>query len=111
MDHIIFCIGYEYDYPFLALVFIMLPLRAVAFPFAETQSAAVARVWSGRLSLPSRQDMLTWIEENTAKRGPGKSFHKLSHLADADYMNEMCQWCREARCEDDNRLAPPFWGE
>ncbi|WVO12412.1 hypothetical protein L204_100011 [Cryptococcus depauperatus] len=139
VDYIIFCTGYDYDYPFLSslpgfekgngdgnirtyqhifhvdyptLAFIMLPLRAVAFPFAETQSAVVARVWSGRLQLPVHREMQNWIEKNMQERGRGKRFHMLSWPADAEYMNAMYSWCQQARAEKcGGYLAPPFWGE
>lgn len=139
IDYVLFCTGYEYEYPFLSslpgfelgggegntktyqyifhidfvtLSFITMPLRVVAFPFAETQAAVVARVWSGRLSLPSYQDMEMWVNKTTEIRGPGKAFHKLSYPADADYINEMYDWCQQARAENAEKfLAPPIWGE
>ncbi|EJP61801.1 flavin dependent monooxygenase [Beauveria bassiana ARSEF 2860] len=41
------------------LAFVMLHLRVVAFPFAESQVAVIARVWSGRLRLPPYEEMAT----------------------------------------------------
>ncbi|KAI0875487.1 hypothetical protein GGS24DRAFT_287211 [Hypoxylon argillaceum] len=87
------------------------PLRVVAFPFAETQAAVIARVYSGRLSLPSNQDMVSWVEETKRVRGSGKDFQKMSYPIDADYMNEMYDWCQQAKSEQTGAyLAAPLWG-
>lgn len=138
IDSIVFCTGYEYEYPFLSrlpgfeggngggnvstylhifhidfpsLTFALLPLRVVAFPFAETQAAVIARVWSERLQLPSHDKRVEWLKERERLSGPGKEFHKLSFPADADYMNEMYQWCLSAQGETEKPyLRPPFWG-
>ena len=42
------------------LSFIGLPSRIVPFPVVEVQSAYVARLLSGRMSTPIREDMLEW---------------------------------------------------
>lgn len=137
VDSIIFCTGFDYEYPFLSgvrgfgpghsngntltykhifhldhpsLAFVMLPLRVVAFPFAETQAAVIARVWSGRLRLPPHEEMANRVETNKKSRGEDKSFHKLSYPADAEYMNEMCRWCASAEGETESHIQPPFWG-
>ncbi|KAJ8128131.1 hypothetical protein O1611_g5507 [Lasiodiplodia mahajangana] len=138
LDYILLCTGYEYEYPFLSglpgfeggkgdgntrtyqhifhvdhvtLSFMTLPLRVVAFPFAETQAAVVARVWSGRLSLPSYQEMVEWIGKVMYRRGTGKDFHKMGYPADADYINDMHHWCQQAEFETDaTSLSPPLWG-
>ncbi|KAH9209875.1 putative flavin dependent monooxygenase [Leptodontidium sp. 2 PMI_412] len=138
VDNIIFCTGYDYDYPFLksipgfeqgnkqgkaqtfqhvfylqnpTLAFVLLPLRAVAFPFAESQVAVIARIWAGRMTLPPLAAMKDWVQNNKAMRGTGKAFHKLSYPADADYMNEMRAWCDHASGEDGVGKKPPYWGE
>ncbi|KAJ4358703.1 monooxygenase [Didymosphaeria variabile] len=84
IDNIIFCTGYQYSFPFLkdldppvattgertrnvyqhifynlepTLAFLALPQRIVPFPVAEAQAAYVARVFSGRLVLPTLAEM------------------------------------------------------
>ena len=136
IDCIILCTGYHYSYPFLSeitgfekadgvgntktyqhifytpnptLAFALLPLRVVAFPFVEPQGAIIARVWSGRLHLPSKPTMEEWVKTNERQRGSGRDFHKMSYPKDADYMNELHAWC----CGADDGIAgkvPPFWG-
>ncbi|KAL8848347.1 MAG: hypothetical protein Q9221_006650 [Calogaya cf. arnoldii] len=87
IDDIVLCTGYTYRFPFLkaihpdiekegvaalplyqhifhmqypSLAFIEIPGMIVPFPLAECQAVVVAQVWSGRLPLPSRQDMEKW---------------------------------------------------
>ncbi|KAK0124728.1 hypothetical protein ONS96_008611 [Cadophora gregata f. sp. sojae] len=134
VDNIIFCTGYDYDYPFLksisgfeqehkedntqtfqhvfylqnpTLAFVLLPLRVVAFPFAESQAAVIARIWAGRMTLPPLAAMKDWVQNKKAMRGTGKAFHKLSYPADADYMSEMRAWCDHASGEDVVGKKPP----
>jgi cation diffusion facilitator CzcD-associated flavoprotein CzcO len=102
IDAVIFCTGYFYSYPFLSghnlpivgdglrvrgtfehlfhstyptLVFPVINLKVIPFPLAEHQAAVVARVWSGRLSLPSREKMQAWETSAVEHKGNGKYFH------------------------------------
>lgn len=45
------------------LSFLGIPSRIVPFPVVEVQSAVVARLLAGRLTLPSKQEMLKWETE------------------------------------------------
>ncbi|KAL8768856.1 MAG: hypothetical protein Q9209_005037 [Squamulea sp. 1 TL-2023] len=123
IDDVILCTGYSYQFPFLkplhpdvekegiralplyqhifhieypTLAFIEIPEMIVPFPLAECQAAAVARVWSGRLPLPSHDAMDQWRHQNISKRGPGRGFHALEPPADLKYMKEMYDWVDEA---------------
>lgn len=138
VDNIIFCIGYDYDYLFLrsvpgfeqgtkdgntltfqhifylhdpTLAFVFLPLRAVAFPFVESQAVVIARIWAGRMTLPSFGVMDDWIREKKATKGTGRAFHKLSYPADVDYMSKMYALCSQANGEGCVGKTPPFWSE
>ncbi|KAM0743509.1 hypothetical protein ACQRIT_001768 [Beauveria bassiana] len=97
---------FHVDHPNLA--FVMLHLRVVAFPFAESQAAVIARVWSGRLRLPPYEEMANWVEINKKSRGEDNGFHKLSYPADAECMNAMYRWCMSAEGETESHLRPPF---
>lgn len=68
----------------------------VPFPLAECQAAVIARVWSGRLTLPSLHEMEDWRESVVRARGAGRIFHALQPPIDLDYMKEMSDWSREA---------------
>ena len=123
IDNVVFCTGYFYSYPFLkdiappvisnglrtkntyehlfniyhpSLVFPVINLKVVPFPLAENQAAVVARVWSGRLSLPSGDEMRMWEEQNIKQKGNGKYFHSQKFPEDAAQMNELYSWAEQA---------------
>ncbi|KAL1956835.1 hypothetical protein VTO42DRAFT_6785 [Malbranchea cinnamomea] len=143
IDAIVFCTGYLYSFPFLSslqppviadgsrtlhvyqqlfyteqptLVFPVLTQKVIPFPTAEAQSAVFARVWSGRLSLPSKEEMNAWEESTVATRGSGKSFHVMVFPADADYINYMHDWAASAEprpglANKGHGKEAPCWGE
>lgn len=93
------------------LAFIETPESIVPFPLAECQAAVIARVWSGRLALPSLQKMQDWRESIGRERGAGRKFHALSPPLDLDYMKEMYDWSSKAKetatCENAGRGKMP----
>ncbi|KAK2855755.1 hypothetical protein FQN49_004874 [Arthroderma sp. PD_2] len=143
VDVVLFCTGYLYSFPFLSgldtpvitdggrtlhvyqhlfyieqptLVFPGLHQKVIPFIQAENQCAAFARVWSGRLNLPSKKEMYEWEEANIEARGSGKSFHALAYPLDADYLNEMHDWAASAKPRqglpnDGHGKWGPRWGE
>ncbi|KAL3418123.1 putative flavin dependent monooxygenase [Phlyctema vagabunda] len=142
VDRIVFCTGYMYSYPFLrslaqaivsdgsrvqnlyqhifyhpipTLSFVGLPQRIVPMPVSEAQSAVIARVLSGRLSLPTQAEMQSWEEDLIAERGDGKNFHTLKFPLDVTYMNDLHDWSISALTRDgltahDQGKIPPYWG-
>ncbi|KXS95026.1 hypothetical protein AC578_136 [Pseudocercospora eumusae] len=133
IDAIVYCTGYFYSYPFLdsldppvistgrrventyhhlfytprpTLSFLVLNQKVIPFPFAEAQSALIARVLSSRLTLPSENEMRTWEENNLKEAGAGTSFHVLKFPKDADYLNMLHDWAVSAPGK-----TPPRWGE
>ena len=167
IDAILYCTGYFYSFSFLnslkppvvttgeyvenlfqhifyrprpTLAFATLNQKIIPFPIAEAQSAVVARVWSGRLTLPSEVEMGEWEEEMLRETGGGRNFHILKFPQDADYIDKLHDWCLTADGEvdacselrkrrmsgsnlDDGRQPklngtsgavgkePPYWGE
>ena len=143
IDAIIFCTGYLYSFPFLSsldppivtdgrrttnayqhlfytynptLVFPVMTQRIIPFPFAESQAAVFARVWSGRLTLPSQIEMKTWEDQLVAKRGNGPLFHFLLFPEDADAMDFLHDWAagaqkRSGLINDGIGKLPRRWGE
>ena len=120
---VIFATGYFYSYPFLSkltppiiadglrtqdvyqhlfhiehpsLVFPVINLKVVPFPLAENQAAVVARVWSGRLQLPSKETMREWEKETIQHKGNGKYFHLKKLHEDAAQINDLYRWARSA---------------
>ncbi|KAF2712169.1 thiol-specific monooxygenase [Pleomassaria siparia CBS 279.74] len=145
IDCIVFCTGYQYSFPFLqgldphvtttgertqgtyehvfyypepTLAFLTLPQRIVPFPVAEAQSVWVARIFSGRLTLPEKDSMRAWEEATITEKGSGKSFHNLAYPRDAEYINRLFEHSmsavtdRRLGLENDGRgKIPPYWGE
>ena len=122
IDKVIFCTGYLYSYPFLkslgaeliddgarvhnlfeqmfyvdhpTLAFSVLPLRVIPFPMSEVQAAVIARVWSGRLRLPLKEQMRASESEMANTNGSGKLYHTLTHPKDFDYHNRMYDWAAQ----------------
>ena len=143
IDHIVFCTGYLYSMPFLStldpnpindgsrvehtyehlfyapnptLAFLTLPQKIIPFPLAEVQSAVIARVWSGRLSLPIYEDMVAWEKSIIAERGPKREFHTLKFPKDAEYINMLYDWAVSANPKatlgnDGKGKLPKRWGK
>lgn len=123
VDAVVFATGYFYNFPFLdlpnpivtdgvrtrdvyqhlfhiehpTLVFPVLNLKVVPFPLAENQAAVIARVWSGRLKLPEKEDMREWESKRLEERGHGKAFHVLKFPEDAVMLNVLFEWAGHAR--------------
>lgn len=123
VDAIVFCTGYFYSFPFLSslnppvvthgwrtmnvyqqlfyidrptLAFPVLSQRVIPFPMAENQAAVFSRVWSGRLQLPSREEMRKWEDSEIATKGDQKAYHILPFPQDADYLNFLYDWASSA---------------
>lgn len=138
IDAILYCTGYFYAYPFLdslnpplitsgervektyhhvfyqpnpTLSFLGLPMKVIPFPVSEVQSAVIARVLSGRLYLPSEDEMRVWEEDVIAEMGDRRSFHVLKFPKDADYINMLHDWAVSADNEKNVGKKPPRWGE
>lgn len=139
VDHVIFCTGYQYSFPFLkdldqpvdtggertshvfqyifyypqpSLAFLMLPQRIVPFPVAESQAAYVARVFSGRLALPRLAEMTDW-EAGVLGAKDSKGFHNLGFPEGVDYINALHKISMSAKiCQVRGAgKTPPFWNE
>lgn len=143
IDAIVFATGYFYSLPFLeevrpdlitdgshvnhtykhlffapkpTLSFLALPQRVIPFPTAEAQAAVLARVYSGRLSLPPLAEMQSWEEAQKAEAGDGRGFHLLPFPKDGQNINELSKWALSAPRRDDlenegQGMLPPVWGE
>lgn len=122
IDIVLFATGYFYSFPFLhldrpvistgsrtkdvyqqifhidlpTLAFPLLTQKVIPFPFVENQAAVIARVWSGRLSLPSKREMRAWEAKMLADRGDGKAMHVLNFPQDADHLNILYDWAASA---------------
>jgi cation diffusion facilitator CzcD-associated flavoprotein CzcO len=143
IDAIMFATGYFYSLPFLenvkpalitdgshvnhtyqhifyspqpTLSFLALNQRVIPFPIAEAQSSVIARVYSGRLSLPPYTEMQKWEQDVITEAGDGRNFHLLPFPKDGNYLNAMGNWAMSALpkdgLENDRKgKTPPVWGE
>jgi len=115
------------------LAYLTLPQKIVPFPTSQAQAAVLARVWSGRLTLPSKAEMEAWESARIAEKGEGKRFHYLDGGEDVSYLGALGEWADCARqpeiagdgngdgngdgdrndLGEDGRVgkAPPRWGE
>lgn len=158
VDAILYCTGYFYNFPFLesldppitqtgercqnlyqhifyrpnpTLAFPALNQKVIPFPIAEAQGAVIARVFSGRLSLPGEREMEDWEERALRDSASEKDFHVLKFPKDADYLNMLHDWATAAEvgkvdsaglhprgdeqpadyAEPSVGKRPPYWGE
>ncbi|KAL4956370.1 hypothetical protein BDW69DRAFT_192497 [Aspergillus filifer] len=151
IDAIILCTGYYFSAPFLAslkpaiimdgarphnlykhvfytaeptLAFIGTPQRIVPLPFSQAQAAWIARVFSGRLALPSSDEMKEWVEDSKSgthskSAGSGSKDRDLNSLAfplDVEYINSLhglsVTAVRKEGLENEGRgKRPPYWGD
>jgi cation diffusion facilitator CzcD-associated flavoprotein CzcO len=129
LDKVIFCTGYLYSLPMFpiesgfitqdglyvhrlydhtfyaedpTLVFLGLPKQVVPFPTFQNQAIAVAKVWAGKIDLPSteimRQDEQSRLEEKGFEMG---KYHSLKYPEDVEWAEK---WRR--RIEEDKS---PGW--
>lgn len=124
IDAVVFATGYFYSFPFLStlspvlvtdglrvrglyqhlfdiehptLAFPVINLKVIPFPLSQNQAAVVARVWSGRLDLPSTAEMRQWEQDTIKEKGDGRYFHLKRFPEDAAQINELDAWARTAR--------------
>ncbi|CCH41504.1 dimethylaniline monooxygenase [Wickerhamomyces ciferrii] len=130
IDHIIYCTGYLYSFPFLksylegkdalltdgqrvrnlykqlfyipdpSLVFVGIPANVVIFPFSENQAAFVARGLSGRLKFPSEKEQRDEESERLKIKGDVKSFHFLPPPEDSQYCHDLQKTIDEQGLKD-----------
>lgn len=143
IDAVVFATGYFYSLPFLnqvkpsliddgshvqhtyqhlfytprpTLSFLALNQRIIPFPVAEAQSSVLARVYSGRLSLPPLSTMRAWERDLLASTDDPRDFHLLPFPKDGNYINEMSNWAlcappRKGLVNKGKGKMPPVWGE
>ncbi|KAK5158843.1 monooxygenase [Recurvomyces mirabilis] len=149
VDKVIICTGYSYDFSFIrqagddlispvgvsvrnvykhllytenpTLTFVGLPTMSATFTVAEAQSAVVARIFSSRLSLPSRPELRRWYDESTQAhedlvRSGGadpRHYHSFRLRDDKQYVNEVLEWslrtAENLTIHRDQGMPPPFW--
>ncbi|KFK40585.1 hypothetical protein AALP_AA2G015000 [Arabis alpina] len=122
-DVIMHCTGYKYHFPFLdtngsvtvddkrvgplykhifpptlapSLSFVGIPWKVLPFPVFELQSKWVAGVLSGRITLPSKEDMMVEIETSYASleaEGIPKRYTHCLGITQFEYNNWLASQC------------------
>ncbi|CAF1269900.1 unnamed protein product [Rotaria sordida] len=75
------------NFPDGTLSFLAIPYRIVPFPLAEIQSHIVARVLCGKISLPSRDDMLYEIDHSLLQHN--RRYHYINMINYTENLFEM----------------------
>ena len=136
IDAIVYCTGYLYSYHFLtpldppvvtdgrrarglyrqlfnitypSIAFTALSQRVIPFPLSEGQGAAIAKVWSNKLALPSKEEMFELEQKQVDELGDGTGFHLLPYPKDAAYINDLHDWVKSAK--GGFTKPPAFWNE
>lgn len=136
IDAIVYCTGYLYAYRFLrsldppvvtngrrvrglykhlfnihhpTLAFTALMQKVIPFPISEAQSAAIAKVWANKLSLPEKEEMQKAEDDELKKTGEGTEFHIFGYPKDAQYLNGLHSWVKTA--SDGFAKEPACWDE
>ena len=137
IDALIFSTGYFYSFPFLksldppligdgthvqnlyqhmiyrqhpTMIFPVIQQRVIPFPMSEVQGAITARLWAGRIHLPTEEEMTSWENQTYKETGGGRDFHLLSFPKDADYINAMYDWAMSSPDAETKGKKPPRWG-
>ncbi|ODV95327.1 hypothetical protein PACTADRAFT_33899 [Pachysolen tannophilus NRRL Y-2460] len=97
----------SYNYAGLAIA--ALPRLVLPTRLAETQGSWVAKVWSGKIPIPSRQEMLEWEQNRVKQMGNDKKFHDLAYPDDIIYSNELNNEIKIAKTNCN--LYPVEWDE
>ena len=138
IDAIIYSTGYLYAYPFFksldpplvttgrrvrglyqqlfninhpTLAFTALSQKIIPFPVSEAQGAAIAKVWAGKLDLPSTEEMELWEQKRVEELGDGTAFHVLGYPKDAEYINNLHNWAKTAEGGFTNSKEPTYWNK
>lgn len=136
IDTIVFATGYLYTFKFLeshlpgitdgkrvqniyrqifnvddpTLAFVGLPKFIVPMALSEAQAAYIARIYSGRLTLPGVAARRADYEAELAAKGDDKPFHYLKPPLDSQYCNNLHELVTSQGVGNEG-LVPIFWGE
>jgi hypothetical protein len=140
IDVVIFCTGYLYSLPMFAkesgfvtedgsyihqlydqtfytkvptLAFMGLPKQVIPFPTFQNQAIVVAKVWAGKLSLPSQsvmqRDEFARLEE---KGFDGTKFHSFKFPSDVELAEHWRKWAEQDTSEGwEMSMKPWRWTE
>ena len=76
----------------LTLAFVGVSKEIATFAFFDMQSVAIAAVFSGRVSLPSKRQMWGEYEQRKRDGGMGTKFHILGFKREIEYIRGILSW-------------------
>jgi len=93
------------------LVIMGLPKQVIPFPTFQNQAIIVAKVWAGKLTLPSRQVMEKDEFARLEKKGfEGPKYHSFKYPEDVELAEEWRLWAGEDKSEGwEKRMKPWQW--
>ncbi|KAF7557176.1 hypothetical protein G7Z17_g874 [Cylindrodendrum hubeiense] len=84
-----------------SLSFIGVPYYTATFSLFDFQAQALARLYSGKTTLPSREAMRADYEKRVAATGRGRGFHSLAvDGAEPDYIKDLFAWANGSLVDD-----------
>ena len=100
---------FSISHPQIAFLGLLKPI--IPFRTCEGQSAVIAKIWSGRLQLPSTDEMHRWEEYEIARKGAGKRFHDVPTPEDFDYYDALVTWATQGQGQASLGVGtvPPKW--
>jgi len=86
------------------LSFIGAPYHIATFSLFDFQAQAVARVLSGKASLPTEQEMRAEYKRKVEQKGLGRDFHSLrAEGQEEEYVANLVSWMNKGIDDDDSR--------
>ena len=96
-----------YNFPNLAVV--GLPKFVLPTRVSESQACWLAKVWSGKVPLPSFEEMKKCEDDRIKIKGNGKNFHDMNFPEDVEYCNYLNHLVVSAK--SNVGLKPLVWDE
>ncbi|KAF4449038.1 hypothetical protein F53441_7688 [Fusarium austroafricanum] len=84
-----------------SLSFIGVPYYTATFSLFDFQAQALARVFTGKARLPSREVMQQEYDDRVASKGRGRKFHSLAGDGEEiDYVKDLLGWVNSSLVDD-----------
>lgn len=98
-----------YNFPNLAVLGVVkfvLPTRV-----SESQACWLAKIWSGKLQIPSKFDMKRWEDDRVKIKGNDKHFHDMNYPEDVEYCNLLNEQVESSVSKTNVGLRPLIWDD
>ncbi|KAK7954029.1 hypothetical protein PG996_014915 [Apiospora saccharicola] len=110
------------DMRYPTLAFSGLPIKVIPFPVAESQGAALARLWDNEMGLPPLAAMAQWERDEAASRAKKQRtdellrdevapYHVFPPGGDGTYINGLHDLVMQSASAGSKGKEPPRWGD